>query len=73
MTESLFLYKLVSKYPEDVTKNCKLSINEVDQDLMTLKDFDIKTAQLHLIILLRDGYNEESAARCGSDSVVRSD
>lgn len=49
-----------------------VDINIVKQMAKEL-GFDIKTAQLHLIILLRDGYNEESAARCGSDSVVRSD
>lgn len=41
----LYYYKLVSEYPEDVTKNCKLTINEVDHDLKTLKDYDIKSAE----------------------------
>ena len=42
----LYYYKLVSEYPEDVTKNCKLTINEVDHDLKTLKDVDILRADL---------------------------
>ena len=44
MSESLYFYKLVSPYKEDVTKNCKLTINEVDSNFLTLKDFDIKSA-----------------------------
>ena len=42
----LYYYKLVSEYPEDVTKNCKLTINEIDHDFKTLKDEDIKSAEL---------------------------
>ena len=41
----LYFYKLVSKYPEDVTKNCKLTINEIDSNFEVLKDADIKTAE----------------------------
>ena len=41
----LYYYKLVSEYPEDVTKNCKLTINEIDSNFKTLKDNDIKTAE----------------------------
>ena len=41
----LYYYKLVSPYPEDVTKNCKLTINEIDSNFLTLKDNDIKTAE----------------------------
>lgn len=51
MAESLFFYKLVSPYtdeqgrPIDQTLNCKLSINQIDSNFLTLKDFDIKTAE----------------------------
>ena len=45
MAESLYFYKLVSEYPEDVTKNCKLTINEIDSNFKALKDYDIKTAE----------------------------
>ena len=41
----LYFYKLVSPYPEDVTKNCKLTINEIDSNFLTLKDNDIKKAE----------------------------
>lgn len=41
----LYYYKLVSPYPEDVTKNCKLTINEIDSNFLTLKDNDIKKAE----------------------------
>ena len=40
----LYYYKLVSEYPEDVTKNCKLTINEIDHNFKALKDYDIKRA-----------------------------
>ena len=45
MTDGLFYYKLVSKYPEDVTKDCKLSVTEIDHNFYTLKEMDIKTAE----------------------------
>ena len=51
MAESLFFYKLISPYvdeqgkPVDVTKNCKLTINEIDSNFLTLKDYDIKKAE----------------------------
>ena len=41
----LYYYKLVSEYPEDITKNCKLTINEIDSNFKVLKDYDIKTAE----------------------------
>ena len=51
MAESLFFYKLVSPYtdeqgrPIDQTLNCKLSINQIDSNFLTLKDYDIKSAE----------------------------
>jgi hypothetical protein len=45
MAKGLYYYKLVSEYPEDVTKNCKLTITEIDSDFKTLKDEDIKSAE----------------------------
>lgn len=46
MAESLFFYKLVSPYGnEDTTLNCKLSVNQIDGNFLTLKDYDIKTAE----------------------------
>lgn len=38
----LYFYKLVSPYPEDVTKDCKLTVNEIDHNFLTLKDEDVK-------------------------------
>lgn len=40
----LYYYKLQSPYPEDVTKNCKLTINEIDSNFLSLKNEDIKNA-----------------------------
>lgn len=45
MAKGLFFYKLISPYTEDVTKNCKLTINEIDSNFLALKDADIKTAE----------------------------
>ena len=45
MEERLYFYKLVSPYVSDVTKNCRLTISEIDSNFKTLKDFDIKTAE----------------------------
>ena len=41
----LYYYKLISPYKEDVTKNCKLTVNEIDSNFLTLKDNDIKKAE----------------------------
>jgi len=46
MSKGLYFYKLVSPYEEDVTKNCKLTVNEIDSNFLNLKDVDIKKAEL---------------------------
>ena len=43
--KGLYFYKLESPYSEDVTKNCKLAVNEIDSNFLTLKDQDIKSAE----------------------------
>ena len=84
--DGLYYYKLVSPYPEDVTKNCKLSINEIDHNFLTLKDFDIKTAEFvrdektlvltrnngeKLIVPLKDvTYNLNVTTECGESGVT---
>ena len=45
MNNGLYYYKLISPYTEDVTKNCKLTINEIDHNFLTLKDNDIVDAK----------------------------
>lgn len=45
MAKGLFFYKLISPYTEDVTKNCKLTINEIDSNFLVLKDADIKKSE----------------------------
>ena len=42
----LYFYKLVSSFPEDVTKDCKLTVNEIDHNFMTLKKSDISNFYL---------------------------
>lgn len=45
MAKGLYFYKLVSPYKEDITKNCKLTVNEVDSNLLNLKNEDIATGE----------------------------
>ncbi len=35
-------YKLVSPHSEDVTKNCRLTVNEIDSNFLNLKKEDTK-------------------------------
>ena len=42
----IYYYKLVSPYEEDVTKNCKLTIDELDSNFLSLKNVDIKEAKI---------------------------
>ena len=42
MINGLYFYKLISPYPEDVTKNCKLTVNEIDSNFLNLKDMQIE-------------------------------
>ena len=72
MSESLYFYKLVSPYvdehgkPCDVTKNCKLSVSEIDSNFLTLKDYDIKEVKVgedkKSIILVRNNGEELSTS-----------
>lgn len=60
MANGLYYYKLVSPYEEDVTKNCKLTINEIDHNFKTLKDYDIENAEfdagsLSAVLTRKDG------------------
>lgn len=61
MSKGLYYYKLQSPYPEDVTKNCKLTINEIDSNFLSLKDEDIKSAvfdkESKTVILTRNDGN----------------
>ena len=43
--KGLYFYKLVSPYSEDVTKNCRLTVNEIDGNFLNLKDEDIKSVE----------------------------
>lgn len=47
MAKGLYFYKLISPYEEDVTKNCKLTVNEIDSNFLSLKDEDIESAELN--------------------------
>lgn len=53
----LFYYKLRSGFPEDVTKNCKLTIEDFDSNFVSLKKDDIKDAYIEgtNIVLERNG------------------
>ena len=85
MAKGLYYYKLQSPYQEDITKNCKLTINEIDSNFLSLKDEDIKEADFDresktlvltrnngekLIVLLDDiAYNLDIDANCSDEGV----
>lgn len=46
MSKGLYFYKLVSPYEEDHTLNCKLTVNQIDSNFLSLKDVDILRADL---------------------------
>jgi hypothetical protein len=86
MINGLYFYKLVSKYPEDQTLNCKLSINQIDSNFETLKDADISAATFvredktlvltrnngeKLVVVLDDvTYNLEIDKECGKSGTT---
>lgn len=55
--DSLFFYKLLSTYPKDITKNCKLLPNEIDHNFATLEDNLISSVtfsnETHNLVLTR--------------------
>jgi len=88
MSKGLYYYKLVSEYPDDITKNCKLTINEIDSNFKSLKDEDIKSAEFdrdtksliltkndgeRLIVVLNDiAYNLNVDTECGESGITLS-
>lgn len=42
--DKIYFYKLISPYKEDVTKNCKLTMSEIDDNFLTFKNSDISGA-----------------------------
>lgn len=59
-TKGLYFYKLVSPYPEDITKDCKLTVNEIDSNFLNLKNAQIDTVEISedgkkLIFTRKDG------------------
>jgi len=58
MRKSITYYKLSSPYSEDQTRMCKLTVNEIDQNFLNLKDMDIEKAELdaenYAVILTRN-------------------
>lgn len=88
MAKGLYYYKLQSPYPEDVTKNCKLTITEIDSNFLSLKDEDIKSAEFDresktLILTRNDGeklivpltditYNLNVDTECGESGTTLS-
>ena len=42
----LYFYKLVSPYENDITKECKLTITEIDSNFLNLKNQDIKNGEI---------------------------
>lgn len=58
--KGLYFYKLVSPYMEDMTKDCKLTVTEIDHNFITLKDGMVKSLSVdtndsHLVLELQNG------------------
>ena len=92
MAESLYFYKLVSPYydstgqPQDHTLNCRLSVGQIDSNFLTLKDYDIKSADFirdeKILVLTRNNgdklivdlsgmvYDLEANANCTESGVT---
>ena len=43
----LYFYKLVSPFSEDITKDCKLTVNEIDHNFLTLKNAEIESSEFN--------------------------
>ncbi|MBR6517563.1 MAG: hypothetical protein IKT40_12100 [Bacilli bacterium] len=43
--KGLYFYKLASPYAEDVTKDCKLTVNEIDHNFLTLKESTMEVSE----------------------------
>lgn len=57
-TTGLYFYKLLSPYSDDITKNCRLTINEIDNNFLNLKHVDVKSFELRgndLVITRNNG------------------
>ena len=46
MSRTITFYKLISPYTEDITKNCSLFGNEIDDNFMNLKELSIDSVEL---------------------------
>lgn len=56
--KGLYYYKLSSPYSDDITKNCKLTVNEIDSNFLNLKHVDVKSFELRdddLVITRNNG------------------
>lgn len=60
--KGLYFYKLVSPYENDITKDCKLTINEIDHNFLQLKNSGINSGEYikdRKSIILRKNDGEE--------------
>ncbi len=74
--KGLYFYKLMSPYPEDVTKNCRLTVNEIDSNFLNLKDEDIQSAEFdceaNVITLTRNnGEKLQADLSCAMSGVTK--
>ena len=44
-SSDIYFYKLSSPYSQDITKLCRLSINEIDSNFFNLESYDIESAE----------------------------
>lgn len=62
MSKGITFYKLVSPYPEDITKGCGLVGSEIDRNFFNLKEMDIKSAYTEDMTLILERIDGEKIA-----------
>ena len=62
--KGIYYYKLISDYPDDVTKNCKLTVEDIDSNFYNLKSADIKSVRFN------DDYSQLILTRNDNQEII---
>lgn len=73
--DGLYFYKLNSPYSNDITKNCRLTVNEIDSNFLNLKNADISAITVdcetkELFLTRNDGEKLQADMSCLFNDVV---
>lgn len=74
--DGIYFYKLNSPYSEDVTKNCRLTVNEIDSNFLTLKDKDIKDVEFDcedktITLIRNNGEKVQTDLSCALSGIAK--